>query len=76
MTDESYLVKSDEDNLISNKLEIRIVESNMGIQSNEYSIYSQPKDALDELNSYDIESITSLIQKANLMFNFHTFHLK
>jgi hypothetical protein len=50
-------------------LELRVVESNIGIQPNQYTFYSQPKDAVDfaENNIHDIDSIPAIVEKVSLL---------
>lgn len=49
------------------KLELRVVEEDIGVQSNQYSMYSHPKDALDfnELATNDFDALSSLIEKVS-----------
>ena len=46
-----------------------MVESNIGIQPNQYTFYSQPKDAVDfaENNIHDIDSIPAIVEKVSLL---------
>lgn len=49
----------------STELELRLVDTNIGIQTNTYSMYSHPKDSLDlnESNLQDLKNLSSLIQQ-------------
>ncbi|CAF0739772.1 unnamed protein product [Brachionus calyciflorus] len=49
----------------SKNLELRLVDSNLGVQTSTYSMYSQPRDALDinELGVENIDTLPSLVEK-------------
>lgn len=49
----------------SNKLELRLVDTNIGVQTSTYSFYSQPKEALDfhELKLKDFKDLPSFVEK-------------
>lgn len=51
-------------------LELRLIETDIGVQSNAYSMYSQPRDALDfnELGTNNIDILQSLIQTVFFIF--------
>ena len=59
LTDNS--LKSDPNDAISKKIEFRLIESELGIHSNQYSVYSQPRETID--SSLDTDYITSLLDK-------------
>ncbi|RNA08611.1 cell division cycle 123-like protein [Brachionus plicatilis] len=63
LSDENLVLNST--NYKSHNLELRLIETNIGVQSSTYSMYSQPKDALDlnEFNLQDLTNLPSLIQK-------------
>lgn len=48
-----------------NGLEMRLVDTDTGVNSHQYSMYSQPVDLLcmDQLKSKDIESLVSLMKQ-------------
>lgn len=49
----------------SEELELRLVDTNIGVQSSTYSMYSHPRDSLDlnESNLQDLKNLSSLIQE-------------
>ncbi len=51
------------------KLELRILEKNYGIFSNQYKVYSQPIESIESLQHIQTEELASLINKVNLFFN-------
>ena len=62
-------------NLNSDKLDLRLIESDIGINLNQYSMYSQPREALEQSNleGFDFKSIDgdddtlpSLLQKVHI----------
>ena len=50
---------------ISDKCEFRLLESDLGIHSNQYSLYSQPKESIDTILDYT-EQLTELVNEVNL----------
>jgi hypothetical protein len=55
-------------NGISDSLELRLIEHNYGIISNQYGIYGQPKEAIEtilnpEKNTECVDNLTTLINK-------------
>jgi hypothetical protein len=58
-------LESDSGAYKSSRLELRLVETDIGVSSHQYSVYSQPVDFmnLNQMTSRDIESIVNLIEK-------------
>lgn len=63
LTDDS--LKSDPTDAVSKKLEFRLIESELGIHSGQYSVYSQPRDTIDTCLHTDF--ITSMIDKVRFI---------
>jgi hypothetical protein len=53
----------------SSRLELRLVETDIGVSSHQYSMYSQPIDFmnLNQMSASDIESIVTLIEKVSFL---------
>jgi hypothetical protein len=47
----------------NDQLELRIVESDIGVHENQYSIYSQPRDFIDLDAALNLNELPSLIEK-------------
>jgi hypothetical protein len=50
----------------SDNLELRLVDTDIGINSHQYSMYSQPVDLLTLSDSRDIDSLVSILQEVNI----------
>jgi hypothetical protein len=58
-------LKSLDNEPISSKIELRLVETDLGIHSNQYSAYSQPRDTLDSI--LDTDHLSDLINQVILL---------
>ena len=57
-------LQASENQPISSKIEFRLVETDLGIHSNQYSVYSQPRDTLDSI--LDTDHLSDLINQVIL----------
>ena len=69
LTEGSLIVEDLYNSFKSNKLELRLVETDIGVNTHQYSMYSQPIDFLHltSINSNDIESLVTIINKVGLI---------
>ena len=75
LLDEHLLEVVDNDCLIAKRIELRIIDTNLGINANEYMVYSRPKDVLDsecfdEKTIDDLDELSSIINQVVKKFIF------